>query len=149
MTGEQAIRTRLLSVSAITALVGQRIWPHTAPSASATNTLPYIVYRAVDKVREHHLNGASGVCFSRVQLDLIGVDYEAVKILSNAARNALDGFRGDVTVASDLVRVVHCNLELEIDDYDPPIDGSQKGRFRVIQDWKVGYQESIPVFAGA
>jgi hypothetical protein len=149
MTGEQAIRTRLLSIGAITALIGQRIWPHTAPSSSAAHTLPYIVYRAVDKVHEHHLNGASGVCFSRVQLDLIAVDYEAVKILANTVREALDGFRGDVTVGTDLVRVVHCNLELEIDDYDPPIDGSQKGRFRVIHDWKVGYQESIPAFAGA
>lgn len=147
-TGEMAIVQRLLAQSSVTALVGQRIWPHVAPQGTDTNTLDYIVYHAVDKVHEQNLRGASGVCFARLQLDVFASSYARAKAIVEAIRMCIEGYRGDVTVGSDIVRVVHCSLELEVDEFDPPIDGSQRGRHRMILDYKVGYEETIPAFAG-
>lgn len=148
MTGEQAIYVRLMGQSSITALIGDRVYPNAAPQKSDAEILPYVVYHAVDKTHEHHMKGSSGVCWSRVQLDIFAGTYARVKQVAEAIRLVLQGFSGVVTVGTTPVRIDSCFLNLELDEYDAPIDGGQKGRHRVIQDYRVGYYEAIPAFSG-
>lgn len=147
-TGEMAIVQRLLVDTTVSTLVSTRIYPNVAPQKTAADALDYIVYSVASEDHEHHMKGASGLVFTRVQLDIVAATYLRAKAIANAVRLTLDGYRGPITVGDDQVFVQHCFLILVVDNFDPPVDASQRGRHRVIQDYRVGYEEQIPAFAG-
>ena len=74
--------------------------------------------------------GASGIAWERVQMDIVAATYARAKAIATQIRLALDGFIGNVTVDTDTVLIRHCFLSVAMDDFDTPIDASQRGRHR-------------------
>lgn len=81
MTVEQAIRTRLLSLSAVTDLVGSRI---TVDIMHEEPTLPAICVTRVSEVRGQHLRGPDGINESRVQVDSVAASKAEVEAVDAA-----------------------------------------------------------------
>jgi len=147
-TAETAIVQRLLDVTDVTNAVGTRIWLNAAPQKKDADILPYIVIQMVDKQHAHHLQGASGIAWTRLQLNIVAANYRSAKEVAATIWVALGGFRGQVDVNGEAVQIKHCMMDSEQDNFDPPIDGSQKGRHLVIQDWKIANEEIAPLFSG-
>lgn len=145
---ETAIVQLLMNDTGVSGIVSSRVWLNSAPQQKDADILPYIVGHVVDKQHAHHLRGASGIAWTRLQLNLFASSYREAKELADAARIALDGFRGAVSVGTNTVEIKHLMMDMEQDNFNPPIDGSQKGRHQVIQDWKIANEESVPVFPG-
>lgn len=66
MTPEEAVRERLLSIAAVTAIVGSRVHQLVLPQEP---TLPAIRVQLIDDVPSYHLRGENGLVPSRVQVD--------------------------------------------------------------------------------
>ena len=63
----KAIRTRLLSVSAVTDLVSTRIYPLTLPQGV---TMPAVRYQRVSGNSDPHVRGTTGAATARLQFDI-------------------------------------------------------------------------------
>lgn len=150
MTAELAIAARLLATAAVTAIVADRVVPQIGPQ---DETREYIVFHRVDGVHHHHMHGPSGLVMVRVQLDIYAPTYLRSKVLAEKVRLCLDGFpqrAGEtVQVGTDQVAIGMCHLDSDADGFDSPTGGSQRGRFRVIQDYIVGQYEDVPALTGA
>ena len=66
MTVEEAVLDQLLATSAVTALVGTRIYQLVLPEHP---TLPAIRVQLVDEPENYHLRGNDRLTFARVQVD--------------------------------------------------------------------------------
>lgn len=145
MSAQLALKEKLLADPIVAAIVGTRITPM---AGEQDEWKEYITFLRVDGNHEHHLTGASGLVFVRVQLNLFSEQYVRVLALSKAVRECLDGFpqrSGDVvTVNGVVVRIGLCNLQTDRDTYEEPVAGERRGRFGVIQDYLVGEYESVP-----
>ncbi|HEX9768438.1 MAG TPA: DUF3168 domain-containing protein [Kiloniellales bacterium] len=98
----QALYDKLAAESAVTDLVGTRIYLGEAPQNVAT---PYVVYFLVGPVHDRTLEGRSRLVRSRFQLDCYDTKTAnagalSVVAIANAIREALDGFRGTVSGVS-------------------------------------------------
>lgn len=85
------IGSRLFSLlsgtSAITSLVGTRIYPQVIPQGSA---MPAVAYSVVDEVPENSLTGwSSGLSNARVQVDAYAPTYVSAQALADAIAGAL------------------------------------------------------------
>lgn len=96
---EEALRAMLLSVPAISALVGTRVDWGLAPQGQQ---LPCITLTVVtDGPVDHSLDGA-GLSQARVQADCWAATYAQAKALSRAVRTALDAWQGGVIAGAFL-----------------------------------------------
>lgn len=87
---EEALVAKLLALTGITALVGQRItWARRAQGGA----LPAIVLHRIDGNRDYHLGGASGLIASRVQVDCWAASFGAAKLAARAVDAAVSGAR--------------------------------------------------------
>lgn len=89
MTVEEAIRARVASLSAVTAIAGARVYLDTLPQGV---TYPAVLVQLVDDPDRYHLRGPEGLCRARVQVDAYvheesGVDAYAVVAELAAAIN--------------------------------------------------------------
>lgn len=144
---EDNIRTYLLTQSPINTLVGTDAAGSMARIYSVDRqqsiTADSIVYERIGSERAAMLASAQGSCGASIQFDCVALTYAKAKTLANALRGELDGFRGTMGDTT-----VHwCRLEEESDDFDPPVDGSPKGQYHVLQTYHVQFLESIPTFA--
>lgn len=85
---EQALRAFLLSYSAITDLIGTRIYPDILPQDP---TYPAITYQEISGPRDYTQQGADGVTTYRVQLDLWANTFEEVIPLRDAVEASVSG----------------------------------------------------------
>lgn len=104
MTVDTAIRAHLLTLSAVTALVGQRVYTSEWPQS---NKQSGVLVRLIDEVQTAHLRGGVSLFRARVQVDAVafkasGVDHKAVATAIDEAvhgpgdGSGLCGFHGDV-----------------------------------------------------
>ena len=111
-TIEEAIVTKVLATSAITALIGSgsaaRIYPLVIPQTAA---LPALAYQKISSPKEQSHSGSSHLCRSRFQFTCVATDYAAVKSLATAVKNCWNSFRG--TVSS--VRIDGCAIDNDTD----------------------------------
>lgn len=89
---EEAFVAKLLGVSALTAIVGQRI---TWARRDQGGALPAVVLYVIDGVPDYHLGGGSGLTESRIQVDCWGPTYLSAKSAARAIKAALSGARFD------------------------------------------------------
>ncbi len=66
MTPEEAVRARILALSAVTALVSTRVWTEKLPQKPI---FPCVVVQEVTDSEGQHLRGPSGLCVARVQVE--------------------------------------------------------------------------------
>lgn len=143
LTATDALRAHLLGSQAIADLVGDRIRPHFQPQ---TAQKPYVVYSVISADPQHHLLGASGLSFVRVQLDLYGDDFGQLEDLANAIRNRADGYKGTITVGDESLAVQCIELVDIATSAETANDGTDSGPHRIRMDFRISAPESIPSF---
>lgn len=130
------VYTHLIGLSAVTALVSQRVHPQTLPQKT---DYPAITFMQVSGVREITMGtvGGSGLAAPRIQITSWAETYAEAKEVSDAVRVGTDGFSG--TFGSTTVKAVVMEGETDTEDRDP-----KSGRlyFGVIQDYAVWHDES-------
>jgi hypothetical protein len=141
---EAAVVTRLKATPGVTALVGDRIYPHEA----RPHTLrPYIVYYG-QTTPEHHLLG-DPVGLSQCELTLeVHADgktmYRDGKAIVTAIGAALFGYQGTVNVTDGstvtAVDIRTCIQDADADVLVPPIDGSERGRYVQFLSYSIGFK---------
>lgn len=132
----EALRTKLLSYSAVSDIVGQRMYPDALVQKAV---LPAIVYYCTSTERDHHLGGVGKSAHARFTFDCFAMTRVAASALSKAIRETgIDSFRGVVS------SYTFCGVDFDSgDEYqnDVPTDGSQEHRYIVTFDLLVHYKE--------
>lgn len=139
MAFETALVAYLKSKTAITNVIGDRIFPQVAPQGTAE---PYLVFARISGASGHHMTAADGVQQTRYQFDAYG-RYSQVKEVGEALRQSLDGYRG--AIGGEHVQT--CHLMDERDLYEEPDDKQQFGTHRVSMDFLIAYVEDVPTFS--
>jgi len=151
---ESALYEYLKSKSSVTALVGlaaaARIFPDMAPKLDPDGKelpKPYIVYQDITSQSSHHVGGAAGIAHTIMQIDCYGSTRVQAKALAEALRLAMDGVRTPAFGnGSEQVNMRGCFLHSSRAEFQEPTDGTEKGVYRVMQEWSMWYVESIPSF---
>lgn len=95
----EAIRTRLLAISGVTALVLTRVHAQVLPQSP---TLPALRVQRVSEVEDMHQRGSAGLLRARVQVDTVTTSNRAAAVAideavdGNGAGSGLKGWRGVV-----------------------------------------------------
>lgn len=129
---EQAVRTRLLAVAAVTALAGSRIHYVRLPQGSA---YPAASLQRISRVEPSAMGSDSGVVFARLQVTSWHPNYLQAKALATAVRVGLKRFRGTV----DGVEIQDVFLDTENDIYEPA--QGDAGAYGVASDYRVIWRE--------
>ena len=130
MTIEEALYSKLTATTAITNLVGTRIYPIVADQNIDTLGVDYITYETVyaSLVQDH--GGASGLRQARIQFNCSSLSYRNAKLIAEALLVVLVGFSG----ALSGLNIGHILAEEAVDDVDP------EARVRIVhQDFHVMY----------
>jgi len=131
----EAVKALLEFDAGVSALVGDRCYPNSAPQNS---TLPYIVYTVISDVRVQSMTGLSGLASPRIQFDCFASTYGGAKAVAEAVKVALAGY-------ADTIGSVAINGILLVDDsdlFEPPASGASVGTYRVSMDFIVWWSET-------
>lgn len=139
MTVEEAVRARILTVAAVTAIVSTRVYLKKLPQSP---TYPCALVQIVSEITSYHLRGESGLKVARVQVDdfakeLSGIDPYALAttvadvIHGDGGGSGLSGFSGDI--GSPAFRIFLIQRLGRRADYDP----DEVKVLRVSQDYQV------------
>jgi hypothetical protein len=131
--------TYLLTKSAITDLVGTRIFVDKLPESITTR--PSVTAQRISTVHQRHLGGESGIATDRIQVDVWGATSATTDAVAEAIRIAIDG-QGPLTMGT--TAVVRPFDDGESSSYSTSVDASDQGEHRVTQEWIVWYAESTP-----
>lgn len=139
MTIESALYSYLSNKASITALVSTRIYPEVGPNDAG---YPFITYITVTGDQQHDMSGASGLTNVRMQIDA-WADIIADRVsVSEALRNALDGFTGNM--GTENLNIRSCFLA----DYSTLRETEPEGRgqpiYRASLDFSIWHVESVP-----
>jgi RNase P/RNase MRP subunit POP5 len=118
--------------SAVTALVGQRVYPEQLPQKP---TLPAITYSQVSAVRVRDLSGPAGKARRRISFSCWATTHDMAHQVADALRQSIDPFYGDMHGAS----IHSIILENEFDLFEE--ETGTVGLYRVIQDYIIAHLE--------
>lgn len=82
MTIEEAVRARIASLTAVTAIVGDRIWTDVIPESAV---YPAVRVLEITDVDDQHLRGPEGVKRARVQVDAMIRDTGSADVYATLA----------------------------------------------------------------
>jgi len=147
MSLQTDIRRLLLSKSAITSLVGNRVFPSYVPQKNAA--WPCITYTIVSNNSAHHLQGGAGYAERRLQVDVYAKTEESRDNVVEALRNQLQGFpaagtSGTIGAGTVVTSIVYKGSR---DLYESDQEKGDVGYFRNSTDYWIRFQESAPTFA--
>ena len=125
----------------IIAAVGDRIYPHVAPSSAE---LPFIVWQRISSTGFRHMTASAGLTRELVQFSCWASTPESLETVSEALREALDGMTNFWLGGED---VRSATLVNEIDSFEPATDGGEEGDYRTILDVEFTHTRSVPTFA--
>ena len=134
-----AMFSHLSSQAGITALVGTRVYATVPPSDP---TYPFITFQVFSDAPEHHMGGAVGLTIVKMQIDAWAFLVQEQQDISEAIRNALDGFRG--LMGTELLDVRHCFLESRNTFQEPDKQGKNLPVHRASVDFSIWHVESLP-----
>jgi hypothetical protein len=126
---------RLTSRTAVSSLIGSRVYPMMAPQGAP---LPLVVYQRTGVDRPQSLAGNVGNPVVTLQLTSYGTSYTAVKSIARAVRLAVDGWTG--TTAS--VTIQRSTLVTESDGMEIPADDQQLPYYSVQQSFEFRINEA-------
>lgn len=138
-----AISTHLQTVSAITTLVGTRIYPEFAPDSVVKGSQEYVVYSQASNTHTRHFGGSSGLTVPRFIFEIFGRTPTLVEAVADAFRVSLDGLR-DSTMGTGNLDVRNWRLETDATGFIPPTDGSDRGTYIRRLDFMITHAESVP-----
>lgn len=125
----------LANESTISAIVSSRIYVSKAPQGA---TLPHIVITQIGAEANQTLDGTTGLRFVDFDIDCKDDRSVGAETLGDAVRVFIDDASG--TAGSQTIKAVLLNDEST--DYEPPVDGSDKGVHVVLLDVTIQY---VPV----
>lgn len=136
-TPEKHVFQRLVTTPSLARLVGFQVFPIAVPKNA---TLPFVVYKRNNIIRESTLSGPAFVPMLNLQISSWALTYEAARELANEIRVSLDGYTGTLCG----VRIDDIRLVSETDDYlDPTAVGTQlPPAYEVRQLFQVRYAEA-------
>ena len=137
MTLKAALYSYLSGHAGLTALIGERLYPSTAPPGAP---LPRITFQRISEASERHQTAAAGLAISRVQFDCWGRSTVEVEDVAEQLRQALETYRGDMGGLT----VRYAMIESTIDQYEPPEDAGERGIHRVTSDYAIWHEQTIP-----
>ena len=131
---EKVLLDTLVSATAVTSIVGTRIYPHQAPASSA---LPFVIWRRTGIERIQTLTGPAGTPRVSVDYTVIATTYNQAREAADAMRRVLDGWGGTV----DNTVVEQVSLENEVDDFVTPAGSDQPPSYSVTQSYDIWWRE--------
>lgn len=140
MSIHDSLYTKIAATTGITDVISTRFYPMQAPT-SARTAFPYATYQRISEEHLHHTRAAAGLCNALIQIDIWDDDIVQCYTVADAFRAALHGMTTATWGSLAIKRVL---LQGVRDDFTPPEDGSETGRFRISMDWDIWYAESIP-----
>ena len=122
MSVEKDIRTYMGTRTAITDIVGSRIYAQKLPQAA---TFPSLVYNRVSTQRTYSHSGDSNMTSPRIQYSCFAETYEEAKDLAEQIVSEMSGFKG--TAGSSTIYSTFVDNELDLIDpesklYFIPVD---------------------------
>lgn len=132
---EAFLYQRLTSQTAVSSLVGSRVYPLLAPAGTP---LPLVIYQRTGVDRPQSLAGNVGNPVVTLQLTTYGTSYTSVKNIARQVRLALDGWTG--TTAS--VTIQRTTLVTEADGVDMPADDQMLPYYNVQQSFEFRINEA-------
>tara|TARA_Y100000401_G_scaffold38584_1_gene29117 strand:+ start:1829 stop:2257 length:429 start_codon:yes stop_codon:yes gene_type:complete len=135
---ERHIYLKLLTTPSVARTVGFDVYPIAVPKIGAT--LPFIIYKRANVLREPALSGPTFQPMVSVQIACWALSYDEVRELGDETRLALDGHTG--TLAG--CRIDDMRLTSEVDDFlDPTDTGAQlPPAYEVRQLYQVRWSEA-------
>lgn len=131
---EAVLRTALVGNTAVTALLGTRIYPVLAPASAA---IPFVTWRRSGIDREQTLGGPMGLPRVSVEYSIYGTTYEEARQVADAMRVVLDGYGGTL----DNTEVKQTSLEDESDDFVQLAGADLPPVYQVTQRYDVWWSE--------
>ena len=125
---EAFLYQRLTSQTAVSSLIGTKVFPLIAPTGTA---LPLVVYQRTAVQRPQSLSGNVGQPIITIQLTSYGTSYSSVKSLSRAVRLAVDGWTGTTSG----VTITRTTLQTESDGVEMPADDQMLPYYNVQQSF--------------
>jgi hypothetical protein len=117
---EKHVYQKLVSTPGVARIVGFQVYPIAVPKTGAS--LPFIVYKRSNIMRETALSGPLFVPTVNLQIASWALSYDAVRQLADEVRLALDGHTGTLAGAT----IQDMRLMSETDDFlDPTVAGAQ------------------------
>ena len=102
--------------------------------------LPYITFVKISNEHIMHIAGSSGIERPRYQVDIWASTSKDAGEIALSVRHALEGKSPEGT------DFIFPYVEDETEGFEPPIDGSNQGTFRVSQDFIIwAYEQTTPV----
>ncbi len=139
---EIAFNLLLRDDTAVTALVGARIYNSHAPQTYAG---PYIVHRDASRETPDALDGSLGLRKTRIRVYSAAKQYDQARAIDEAVRMAVEGFSGVVSNTDsppDTLRIQYIKPVFSHDGGDPETKTEE-----IITDYEVTAHEEIPVFS--
>ena len=135
----RGLRAYLVGKTSVTDEVGTRIYPGVLPQDA---TLPAAVYNVVFAEPHDVLTGSSGSVTSTVQVDIYSDSHISSNSAGEAIRLVTQGYSG--SMGSETINAVRLTNRNET--YEPPTDGSDLGRHRVLLEFDITHTNTIPSF---
>jgi hypothetical protein len=132
---EAFLFARLQSQTAVSSVVGNRVYPLIAPQGTP---LPLVIYQRTAVDRPQSLTGNVGNPVVTLTLTSYATSYTAVKQLSRSIRLAVDGWTG--TTAG--VTIQRTTLQTEADGVDMPQDDQMLPYYNVSQSFDFRINEA-------
>jgi len=107
---ETVLRVALANSTAVTALVGTRVFPVVAPAEAV---YPFVTWRRVAVQRLQTLSIPVGLPRVTLDFSIYGATYDQARQVADAMRTVLDGYGGTV----DNTVVHRASVENETDDF--------------------------------
>lgn len=116
---EKHIFQRLVTTPGVARLVGFQVFAIAVPK---TATMPFLIYKRNNIIRESHLTGPTFLPLVALQIASWGLTYDSARTLADEVRLALDGHTGTLAGAT----ISDMRLVSETDDFiDPTAVGAQ------------------------
>lgn len=137
----EVFRTKALSVSAVSALIGARMYANTAvPEKTA---FPYVEVK-LDKVdHPHHMTGAGGWAMCNIIASIYAHSNDTCGAIADALRVGMHPFKGSVTVNGDAIAVGYLGIDSESENPEPLQDGAQRPVYSITQNWQACIAEAV------
>lgn len=126
MTIEEALKTYLQSVAAVSALISTRIYPETLPQEP---TLPALKYDIISIERQHLIDFATAY----IQYTSVATTHLGARALSDAVRKAL---QREKRVISGIEVT-----QISVDDEQGVVFDKDYGEYYIQTTYKVNYKE--------
>jgi hypothetical protein len=133
----KALRTKLLSYSSVSALIGTRMYPSALLKGC---TLPAVVYTKLSTQREHSMSDVTKLAHATYQIDCYSLTKDEADTVSKTIQDS-----GICSYQGTTAGIYFCGTEIPSGEYDgdeSPTDGNQEHRYITSFDLQVHYQEA-------